>query len=283
MMAWWLLVVALSAGGDDPVVSAEKRLAQQLEQHFATQAKAYHFTLDEDGKQPLERHEHPIMRWTADGNYGSVWVWTERGRPQLIGCIGAFQNGAGQLEGFHEFQLMSAKAIPATGIGNEYLWQPKSGGPQPRKLTNAPEPAATHRLRLLQMRQLSRDFQAEMKSEGRAQQLRLSPAPLFEYESRDGTAVDGALFSFLWDKGTDPELLLLIELRKNGDQEQWHFVPLRFTWRELALRRHDEIVWQEGEQTESRGSRRLEQSYISCPVGLIRLPPETEELRNGAK
>lgn len=277
MSSWVLLALMTAAVAQDADAADEKRLAQRLEERFAQQAKAYHFTLDADGKQPLERHERPIMRWTADGNYGSVWIWTERGRPQLVGCIGAFQNNAGQLEGFHEFHLMSRNPIPPTAIGRDYLWEPSQGGPAPKSLENAAMPAATARLRSLQMRQLAREFSADMKEGEQTHHLRLSPTPLFEYESRDGVALEGALFSFLWDKGTDPELLLLMELQKTQEGPRWFYVPFRFTWRELTLKRNDAVLWQEAAQIESRTSRHLRQPYISCPVGVITGPSESKE------
>lgn len=261
----------------DPAAVDEKRLAQRLDERFARQSKAYRFALDPDSQRPLERSERPIMRWSSDGNYGAVWVWTERGRPQLVGCIGAFQNQAGQLEGFHEFQLLSTKPIPATAIGREYRWEPATGGPAPKLLTEAPAPAATPRLRSLQMRQLAREFSVDMRSGDQTHHLRLSPTPLFEYQSRDGDAIEGALFSFLWDQGTDPELLLLIELRKTMDGPRWFYVPARFTWRELTLRHGDTVLWQEEMQVESRSSRHLRKPYVSCPVGVIDLSSEEQE------
>lgn len=283
MSGWVLLTLMTAAVAQDAGTVDEKRLAQRLEERFAQQAKAYHFTLDSDGKQPLERHERPIMRWTADGNYGSVWIWTERGRPQLVGCIGAFQNNAGQLEGFHEFHLMTHNPIPATGIGSDYLWEPLRGGPTSKPIDSAPTPAATARLQSLQMRQLAREFSAEMKEGEQTHRLRLSPTPLLEYESRDGVALEGALFSFLWDKGTDPEVLLLIELQKTPEGPRWFYVPVRFTWRELTLKRNDLVLWQEQPQVESRSSRHLRQSYISCPVGVITLPAESKEVNDAAR
>lgn len=278
-----LLLLITAAVAQDAGTVDEKRLAQRLEERFAQQAKAYRFTLDAEGKQPLERHERPIMRWTADGNYGSVWIWTERGRPQLVGCIGAFQNNAGQLEGFHEFHLMSLNPIPAAKIGSDYVWEPNRGGPALKPISEASMPASTTRLRSLQMRQLAREFSADMKTDDQTHHLRLTPTPLFEYVSRDGVALEGALFSFLWDKGTDPELLLLIELQKTVEGERWTYAPIRFTWRELSLKRNDQLLWQELAQVESRSSRHLRQSYISCPVGVITFPPESKEPSDAAR
>jgi len=280
-MTGWVAFALLAINvAQDPGAIDEKRLAKRLEERFARQSKAYHFALDTDGKHPLERHDRPIMRWTADGNYGAVWIWTERGRPQLVGCIGAFQNNAGQLEGFYEFQLLSTKPIPATNIGNDYRWEPSQGGPAPKPLADAPAPVATTRLRALQMRQLAREFSADMKSGEQIHHLRLSSTPLFEYQSRDDEAVEGALFSFLWDKGTDPELLLLIELRKTMDGPRWFYVPARFTWRELTLRHGDTVLWQEEAQVESRTARHLRKPYVSCPVGTINLAADGEEARD---
>ncbi len=275
-MPLWLLIAILNAGGaEDPAKPDEKTVALRLESRFEQQAKAYHFTLDADESRPLVLHDRPLMKWTADGNYGAVWIWTERGRPQLVGCIGAFVNGQDQLEGFHEFQSLTKKPMPPIAIGTDYMWQATESSPVPTVFPSAPAPADTHRARLLQMRQLAREFSVEMTSGARKDQLRLSPRPLFEFEATDGESRDGALFSFLWDRGTDPEALLLIESRQSAQGDRWYFTPIRFSWRELTMRHGDVIVWQEGEQTESRTARLLRKAYVSCPVGLIDLGPDT--------
>lgn len=279
-MKWFVLTAVLSTGlaaDDAPSKPDEKSLAKKLEQQFQQLAEAYSFALDADRKQPLTLHKTPVMRWTAEGNFGAVWVWTEKNRPQLVGCLGSFLNGAGQLEGFHEFHAIATQPLPRTQIGQDYVWEANQPGPMPQRVEGAPVPAGTHRLRLLQMRQLAREFTFELRSGKQTSQLRLSPAPIYDYEEADGEVIDGAIFSYLWDVGTDPEALLLLESRRQADGEAWYFIPLRFSWRELSMKHRDRDLWHVPERAESRTSKVLRDSYISCPVGRIDLKPSSDE------
>ncbi len=279
-MIWLLLggvLTTVAAADDAPSRPDEKRLAQALERQFQKQAETYAFALDTERKQTLELQSKPLMRWTADGNYGSVWVWTFANRPQIVGCVGSFRNGNDELEGFHEFHAMTSRPIPRVRIGSDYVWEPNQAGPTPLPVEGAAPPAATHRLRLLQMRQLAREFTVEMKSEAKLSQLRLAPTPIYVYEGTGGDVIDGALFSYLWDVGTDPEALLLLESRRTPGGDKWEFVPLRFSWRDLTMKHNDKVVWHVPEKAESRSSRLLRDHYVSCPVGRIDMEALTSE------
>ncbi len=272
----FVVAAVLSAGLPADVTSSEpeeKRSTQNLERQFQQQAEAYSFTLDTDRKHLLTLQKTPVMRWTADGNFGAVWVWTDKNRPQLVGCLGSFRNGDDEVEGFHEFHAIAAQPLPRTRIGNDYVWEATEAGPSPQRVEGAPTPAATHRLRLLQMRQLAREFSFEMRAGKQVSQLRLSPAPIYDYEVAEGDVMDGALFSYLWDVGTDPEALLLLESHRSKDGIAWYFVPLRFSWRELSMKHGEHEIWHVPERVESRTSKLLRDAYISCPVGRI----ETKE------
>lgn len=255
----------------------EKLMTQKLEREFQKQAEAYAFALDAARKSTLMLQKTPVMRWTADGNFGAVWVWTDQNRPQVVGCLGSFRNGNNELEGFHEFHAITAQPLPRINIGESYVWEPNQAGPPPQRIPGAPVPAATHRLRLLQMRQLAREFSFELRSGQQVSQLRLSPAPIYDFESKDPDVTDGALFSYLWDVGTDPEALLLLESRRTPDGLAWFYVPLRFSWRELSMKHGDENVWHVPERVESRTSKLLRDNYVSCPVGRIDPQPSRKE------
>jgi len=173
--------------------------------------------------------------------------------------------------------------LPRIRIGNDYVWEPTQAGPSPQRVDGAPAPASTHRLRLLQMRQLAREFSFEMRSNQRVSQLRLSPTPIYDYEGTDGDVIDGAIFSYLWDVGTDPEALLLLESRRNSDGVDWCFTPLRFSWRELSMKHGDQEIWHVPEKVESRTARLLRDAYISCPVGRIETEPANNEATDANK
>src|SRR5262249_43060721 len=144
------------------------------------------------------------------------FVWTHAGRPEVIGCILSGPPNQGRRTMFHEFHLLADKPIAPADLQTRRRWQPAEGlaiVPVPE----APPPADTAAGRLTQMRQLARDFIPHMQADG-SWELRLLPQPLYRYGSDDQSAekspvIDGALFTYVWTKGTDPELVLLLESR----------------------------------------------------------------------
>jgi hypothetical protein len=55
--------------------------------------------------------------------------------------------------------------------------------------------------------------------------------------------VDGALFTLASTEGTDPEVWLLLEARKEGDDTRWDYACCRFSNRNLYVQRKDKEVW----------------------------------------
>jgi len=177
---------------------------------------------------------------TATGR-GDVFVWNRGDRPQVIGCILTGPGDAKKRLAFQEFHLLSEDPIAPTDMQGQFRWAPKDGL-KLRPLEGAPEPAEAPALRLAQMRELMADFSADMQAES-TWELRLLRQPLLRYQPKEGPVVDGALFTYVWTKGTDPELVLLLECRKTKDGRKWFYAPVRFTNREVWLKHREKEVW----------------------------------------
>ena len=65
--------------------------------------------------------------------------------------------------------------------------------------------------------------------------------PIFRYESTDPQVLDGAIFAFV--RGTDPELLLLIEARRTDGKAVWQFAPARMNSIQFRLLHKSREVW----------------------------------------
>ena len=64
----------------------------------------------------------------------------------------------------------------------------------------------------------------------------------------DSNVVDGAVFAYVWSNGTDPEILLLLECRREKDgMLTWKYGPARFTHRGLRVEHGGQEVWKVGE------------------------------------
>ena len=238
------LLAQSPAGGSGEAAPPDKQDAVRAE--YLADAKRHVFHRDAQREQPLVLVERPVMRWTNDDDWsGDVFVWTHAGRPEVIGCILSGPGARGRPV-FHEFHLLADRPIAPVDLQTRRRWQP-AGGLAIAPVPGAPEPAENAAGRLTQMRQMARDFSAHMEAGG-SWELRLLPQPLYRYEEdRFGdettSVVDSALFTYVWTKGTDPELILLLECRKADGVPAWHFAPVRFSNRPLRLEHKGKEVW----------------------------------------
>jgi len=213
-----------------------------LQDYFLKQAEKYEFYQDEAKTKPLTFVEKPIFRWKQDNDWvGDLFVWTHQGRPEIVGCILASSSDAGTRSIAHEFHTLALKPLPrAKTVAG--AWQPQSG----LKMIPFPEtepPAKTPALRLAQMRAMAREFTAIMKNDDKDWELRWLPQPIYRYAAPDAGVIDGALFAYVWTRGTDPELLLMLECRDEQPQPRWTYLPVEFTTRPVRLTLKEREVW----------------------------------------
>jgi hypothetical protein len=199
---------------------------------------------------------------------GDVFVWTARGRPQVVGCM-LSAPGKEQRAQFHEFHTFAPGPIGAATMTGKYTWAPKTGI-EFRKLDGAP--AATAAGRLAQMRAISRDLHAFMEADGKWE-LRLLPQPLLRYQPADGPVIDGALFCWVWPKGTDPEVIVGIECHRTAKGLEWRYAPARFSNRELWLTHGDRELWRVPVHREEGGDT-CGDIYTTRYAGEIKLVPK---------
>ncbi len=92
------------------------------------------------------------------------------------------------------------------------------------------------------MRALAREHSAAVKDWSNDQTvLRLLPQPVYRYGRPGGTIADGAIFAYC--KGTNPEVLLLVEAIKKDNQLEWSYDFARMSARGCEVRREDKVVW----------------------------------------
>ena len=237
-----LPMLAPIQANEDQRAEDGKQKNEALRIYYRTTAEKYQFFHDADETQPLTLVEKPVMKWANYDDWsGDVFVWTWDDRPEVIGCIlsgprEGHRRGVGS-----EFHLLATEPIAPANLQGRSRWAPK-GGLERHPIKGAPKPAESPVLRLTQMRQILRDFSAHMEANGEWE-LRLLPQPLMRYQPKTGPVVDGALFTFVWTKGTDPELVLLLESRKTPAGTAWFYAPVRFSMRELWLKHHNVEVW----------------------------------------
>ena len=143
----------------------------------------------------------------------------------------------------HEFHALGPLRLFPRMRDSKQQWLPAAGVPL-FPLPDGPAPEPTAARRTLQMRELAREFTAHTVDDvGARWQLRMLSRPLYRYEKPEGEIVDGALFAFVSDAGTDPEIALVLEAVKEGEKETWRYRPVRFSISSLYVQYKKNEVW----------------------------------------
>ncbi|MDB5348460.1 MAG: hypothetical protein JWP89_6837 [Schlesneria sp.] len=206
------------------------------------------FILSAADKKNLVLYPEPILRWsnpTAGTVLGEVFVWTDNGRPAVIGSwYRWFSPDWGRT-----FEVCSLSQGGIEGrIKDVRFWNPVKAGLMFQPLKNVDAPVTSHAARLVQMRRLAKDFSASLVDDrgdaaGVQRQLRLLTQPIFRYPvaGENSNYADGALFAFV--EGTDPEVFLLIEATPPSDTASWRYALVRMNSDALQVVLREDVVW----------------------------------------
>jgi hypothetical protein len=254
LCAWML---AIAQGMVSPTM-AEQPAATETDAQRARVAEALQlslrgaqtYELSHSGSKSatLTFRTEPVLRWSNPERgeiYGNVFVWTHRGRPEVAGSLfkwySPFQHSS------HEFVSLSLAELVARREQAE-VWTSAKPGVELRPLTGAPAPAETLAARLVQMRQLARQFAARSTDrDGLPLELRLLTQPIYRYERLAGETataadwLDGGLFAFV--QGTDPELFLMLEARQRQGAWAWHYAFARMNSIAFRVTYQDREIW----------------------------------------
>src|SRR5205823_10260713 len=125
-------------------------------------AAEYEFRVG-DAEKPLDLLREPILKWSNPSQgevHGNVFVWTRDGRPLVVGSL--FKWFRPHTHMSHEFHSLAEAPVSGKFHGNP-VWKAGQPGVRFEDLPGAPAPAATDAQRLLQMKQLARDFSGVKK------------------------------------------------------------------------------------------------------------------------
>ena len=242
-----LLVGSLKAEDPQPETPQQK-LAKRLLALHTSDAAEYTIYRDAARIDKLELRREPIYNWTnvlrSGGQSGAVFVWLYRGRPEAVGSIFSYpgKKNSGQRTILHELHTLSPQVLqPVRDATNR--WQPKAGIIL-KPIPGAPDPADSPRLRLVQMRELARDFSAHsVDYDEKTWELRMLPQPLYRYDSTDPAVIDGALFTFVTSAGTDPEVIVLLDSRQTDSGPKWLYAVCRFSDHNLQVKLKGTEIW----------------------------------------
>lgn len=243
-----LISAALTAAPEKQSADADqdKADAAAVSDLAKDEAAGWEFVKDNDARTKLKLHSQPVLRWSnpdAGRVYGDVLLWTDRGRPEVI---------VSYYRWFSPYQSFNAelKSLSTSGIRGlrkeKEVWHAETSDTAVKPVPNAPAPAGTSRERLRQLRDIAREFSAELTDtrsddKGQFQRLRLLTQPIHRYEAPEIGITDGALFAFVL--GTDPEVFLLVETRRDENKDTWHFALARMNTDAVRVLHQDREVW----------------------------------------
>jgi hypothetical protein len=209
-----------------------------------TQAAAaeYEVRVGSDDK-PLELQREPVLKWSNPDRgevHGNVFLWTRDGRPFVVASL--FKWFSPHTHMSHEFQSLAEEPLSVKFHGKP-VWKTSEPALRFVDVPRAAAPAANEAQRLLQLKQLAKDFSGWKKErDGIETELRLLPQPIHRYAAPKQGIINGALFTLV--HGTDPEIFVLIEARgEDAVSARWQFAATRMTSVEVRLRHKDQQVW----------------------------------------
>jgi hypothetical protein len=195
-----------------------------------------------DGATNARLVERPVLRYSDELRQiedAGIWLWTDRSRPVAAMKVERYKPGRLQTQWLYCFTSLSSQLVRAEWI-DAMPFQTRQPGVKWQALDD--EPANTRPARLLQLRELSRRFSAELLADPDGTnrlQMRLLTRPL--YRCDESTEVlDGAVFGFA-GTGTNPDFLLLFDLARDGG---WRFGAAGMTTEGVKVKLNDRVVYE---------------------------------------
>jgi hypothetical protein len=230
------------AAGPSKSANSSRQQAELRIKAIHEAADAYKLYVGREPRQELARSPRPVLRFddaVTLSVQGLVYLWTDgTQRPLAIASFFYRADGAR----VDEFQSLATGGELAAQFEGTVVWHPKTPGIELKPLEDRDEVPAAKELRLSAMRNIARRFSASVTdtTSGR-QELRMLTQPLHRYQDPGTGLVDGAIFAFA--KGTNPEVLLVLEAQSQDGRAQWHFGLARMSERECFAQYSHRDIW----------------------------------------
>jgi hypothetical protein len=233
------------AGGEEPKSTEPADQKQRLES-MKRQAAEYKLTLDAPPPARLSLHAEPLLRFSnpVGGVIDGILVmWKEGERPAVFAQIFQVKDGLW----IHECQSLASAGL-SMRLGKTSPWHPEKAAQKFTALPEAPRAAKGAVQRLVQLKAQAARFSAEddfrthpSDHEINRYQLRMMAKPVYRYHDAERRINDGAVFAFV--HGTDPELLLILEHRGDGDRAEWYYSLVPMTCWAVKAKLDGREIW----------------------------------------
>jgi len=220
----------------DMLLAAMRARAEQFTVEQTINDKAEKVPLCAD---PVFRYSDPPRRFVD----ATFWRWGRKGRPIVLLKVEA---GQGNKRAYWQYCVVSLAEHP---VEVKFSGQPKlvvkKAGVELHALEKAPAPADRPVVRLRQMKQIAKRFAGTIVplNPEQKQEMRPLPTPICRYDDDGSGLRDGLIFG-LTTNGTNPDMLILIELRgERGAAPKWHYGIAKVTYSEVHIRLDDTEIY----------------------------------------
>jgi hypothetical protein len=194
----------------------------------------------EDVAYPLQ--DKLALRWSNPVSGvvdGGIFVWTDNGRPMVIGKC--FLNEAKEAWG-EAIHSVSPNAM-VMSLGDRDVWKPASAGVTFIPV-DGPTLSSTSAGRLTQLRAIARRLEIVGiwgEKEASDWALRMLTAPVHRYHSESESIQEGAIFAFT-QGGTNPEAVVIVEAVATKQDVQWQVAVTRLTQYGIRAKLGDRVI-----------------------------------------
>jgi hypothetical protein len=270
------LALAAAPPDDEPDASVS---APNRELQLAAMRKiagGLKITVGDEDPREVEMIGEPLFRFNdsaRDFSDGSIWGYGGKGRPLAILSLSLHPHNGDRLGWLYEINSLTSLPVEGRFAGPQ-TWSTRKPGLEFQELPNGPAGAARESGRNRQFRELSarfsgyESFRKSPTAKLERYELRLIPRPIHRYADPDTGLIDGALF--LLSYGTNPEVVLAIELvRETDERTVWKYALTRTSYAELHVELDGKPIWT---------PPHLDGTRSSDPYWLFFLPVKNEEL-----
>lgn len=212
--------------------------------------------------------ETPLLRYSDEARGvtdATVWRLGKSGRPLGIMVLEYYKTSG--VPWNYELTVTS-DTIPEAIESPGWTWKPE-GNTLPWKKLDAKPPAATKTLIARQVKQLVRDFRVKEEFNNNKFELRLLPKSIASYTDEKAGVVAGEVFSYV--HGTNAELLILVEARKQKDGSlNWMANYARLGAARFEVDFKEDRVWDIDYFRGGRGTTYLNDGLLDSPKSLIK-------------
>lgn len=220
--------------------------------HGSIAAKFQFATFDEE---ELRRIPKAILNYSnpvrARGQSGSIYLWTVKDRPAVIGSVWSIRDSDNMLQRKVSIELhtllgepLAATSFPKLDGATQELpeWKPPRIEGLFQEVEGVPISRTTRPLLKAAARRLANRFSVNVldNKTREAWPLRLLPQPVYVYGGQSDVLWGGV---FAFTMATDPEAFLILEARQDGEGAKWTFCFARMTGKRLEASLDSRMVW----------------------------------------